>query len=396
MRALSVCLALLPLLWISDGHAASMALDRDDCASILERWANDPKSVPKRLVDQCKEQMAGAEAAPRTWPAPAAGVAASDPCSGPGAAGSVLCWGPWAELAPAAEGQAPALSLPETVAGYEPRPELAEAFEPDADPETAIPPLPLGSCVPGTPCGFATVVDGVDSTGDAEDTIFAKFDMAADGTSFTVAPAGDAGIDSVADMAVNYEARPDEYQNLFAEGISGDEYSALAARVIRNEEGEAEVAADIWTRANLASLTGKSGYFAWGRTTTQAGLDALNTQGATVSFSGPMSVDNRTVGSMTLNFGTKASWSGNWVNPGYNFSAGGPLTGVDLVSDGNKFSANVLPDSVVQGALLGQPGNQSIAHIIDVNLSDKGRIKDVGLLRQVLGATPQGAVAASP
>jgi hypothetical protein len=50
----------------------------------------------------------------------------------------------------------------------------------------------------------------------------------------------------------------------------------------------------------------------------------------------------------------------------------------------------------VQGVLLGEPGGaRGIAHIIDVTLSDQGRIKDVGLLRDVV-AGPTAQVTGSP
>ena len=39
----------------------------------------------------------------------------------------------------------------------------------------------------------------------------------------------------------------------------------------------------------------------------------------------------------------------------------------------------------MQGVLLGEPGGaRGIAHIIDVTLVDQDRIKDVGLLREVI------------
>ena len=55
------------------------------------------------------------------------------------------------------------------------------------------------------------------------------------------------------------------------------------------------------------------------------------------------------------------------------------------------FARVVQAGSFVQGALLGEPGRQGIAHIIDVTLGGQGRIKDVGLLREITmpGAGPQ-------
>jgi hypothetical protein len=383
MRALIACIALFPLLVPVVAPAASAPLDANDCATVLERWANDPKSVPKRLVDQCREQLAAAPA--REWPAPGAGANPdADPCAGAGADSSVLCWGPWATLAPAAA--PPAAEPPETVSGYDPRPELADEFDPDVEPPALD--LPLGSCTPGAACGFATVVNGVTSSAPSADTRFARIDLAADGSAFAVDPGAAGEIDSVTGMDVTYLDRPDEFENLQATGRSGDEQSRLVARVLRDEAGDIEVAADVWSHGNRATRSANSGYFAWGNSTTQAGLDALRSGAAVVSFSGPMSVDNRTTGSMTLDFGSRPGWSGNWVNPGYSFSAGGPVSGVDLVSDRGRFSANVLDGSVVQGVVLGEPGNQSIAHIIDVNLSGVGLVRDVGLLRQALPGSP--------
>ncbi len=385
-------LAFLPmticLFWHANGLAGeTLALDNAECATVLEHWVSNPKSVPKQVVTQCKQQLSAADAAPRSWPAPFAGPrTAIDPCAGPGAGDSPYCWGPWKDLAPAAGPPLPPTAvadIPPDV--YDPRPELARKYQPDIFPEDNVPTLPLGSCVPGAPCGFATVVEGASSNADAGDTRFASIAVAADGSQFSIDPGKPGQIDSVSGMNTAYLDRPDEFENLEARGRSGDEQSAsaLVARVVRAPgSGELQVAADIWTHGNRASRSANSGYFAWGNTTTQAGLDTLAGQGAIVSFSGPMSVDNRTMGGMTLDFGAQAKWSGSWVNPGYSFTAGGPINGVDIISDNTRFSANVLPGSVVQGALLGEPGNQSIAHIVEVNLSGTGLIRDVGLLSQ--------------
>jgi hypothetical protein len=229
-------------------------------------------------------------------------------------------------------------------------------------------------------------MDGVvnDTESESQEAIFARADLASDGTQFTIDPPGDTEINSVSGMTTDFTAtRPDDYEEMVADGRVGDEQSALRTRVIRNDQGDIEAAADWWAHGNRATRTGNNGHFAWGTATSQAGLDNLNGQGVTVSFTGPMSVDNLTTGTMALNFGTQANWTGNWVNPGYNFSAAGPMSGADLISDNTKFSANVqAADSVVQGALIGEPGTQSLIHIIDVNLTEKGRVRDVGLLRQ--------------
>lgn len=383
MRTPLFLLMAAPLFWNTTVQANDqLPLDIADCTTILDRWVNDPKSVPRPVVAQCKQQLSAADAAPGSWPAPAAGPRAADPCAGPGAADSVMCWGPWNALAPAAPPPLPVTDLPRDT--YDPRPEDAEKYaRTGMSPPPDDPAPPLGTCTPGTPCGFATVVAGTTSSAAAGDTRFASIAVATDGSQFSIDPGRPGQIDSVTGMDTAYLDRPDEFENLEARGRSGDAQSALVARVIRAPgSGDLQVAADVWTHGNRTSRTANSGYFAWGHATTQAGLDTLAGQGAIVSFSGPMSVDNRTIGSMTLDFGAQAQWSGSWVNPGYSFTAGGPVSGVDLISDNTRFSANVLPGSVVQGALLGEPGNQSIAHIIEVNLSSTGLVRDVGLLSQ--------------
>lgn len=361
--------------------AASAPHSDTDCAALLERWATDPKAAPKQVIDDCKNQLAQSAA-----PAPAAPaqIAAADPCAGPGAADSVLCWGPWASVAPAAgfrEDPAQA-SIPDRDicdARTEQCQPLVAAIEPPPEP-------PLGSCTPGAPCGFATVVSGISSNDDAEDTTFARFDMAADGSRFTVSPEGGTEINSVTGMTTSVTQRNDDYHNMRANGRVGDEQSRIVARVIRDDDNQVLLAADVWSHGNRANQTSQSGYFAWGTATSQAALDTLNAGNVSVTFSGPMSVDNRTVGAMTVDFGTNPTWTGTWTNPGYSFGAGGVASGADLISLPDQFTDNVIADqSFVQGVLLGEPGGaRGIAHIIDVTLVDHDRIKDVGLLREVV------------
>jgi hypothetical protein len=365
--------------------AAETVQSDADCAALLERWATDPKAAPKAVINACKNQLAQSAA-----PAPAAPaqIAATDPCAGPGAADSVLCWGPWASVAPAAgfrEDPAQA-SIPDRDicdARTEQCQPLVEIPAPPPPPEP-----PLGSCTPGAPCGFATVVSGISSSDDAEDTTFARFEMAADGSQFTVSPEGGTEINSVTGMTTSVTERNDDYQNMRANGRVGDEQSRIVARVIRDDDDQVLLAADVWSHGNRANQTAQSGYFAWGTATSQAALDTLNAGNVSVNFSGPMSVDNRTVGAMTVDFGTNPTWTGTWTNPGYSFGAGGVASGADLISLPDQFSDNVIADqSFVQGVLLGEPGGaRGIAHIIDVTLVDQGRIKDVGLLRDVVTA----------
>lgn len=352
-----------------------------DCAALIERWATDPKAAPKQVINDCKDQLARASALPVA--AAPVQMAAVDPCAGPGAADSVLCWGPWASVAPAAAGFTPDISQASV-----PDRDICNARTEQCQPlvAEAPPELPLGSCTPGTPCGFATVVSGASSSGDPEDTAFAGFDMASDGSQFTVSPEGGADINSVTGMGTSVTQRNDGYENMRATGRVGDEQSRIAARVVRDDENQVLLAADVWSHGNRANQTSQSGYFAWGTATSQAGLDSLNAGNVSVNFSGPMSVDNRTVGSMTVDFGTNPAWTGTWTNPGYSFGAGGTVSGADLISQPGQFTENVIADqSFVQGVLLGEPGGaRGIAHIIDVTLLNQDRIKDVGLLRDVV------------
>ncbi len=368
----AVALIALPML----GHAADVPRSDEDCAKLLERWASDPKAAPKWVIDKCKEQLSRAEPPAAAEPPPAL-VADTDPCSGPGAADSVLCWGPWNSLAPAAAGpdvsrQIARVDDPET------RPELSDAFDP-----VVIPELPLGACAPGTPCGFATIVSGVTSDGDVEDTEFGRFDLAPDGSSFGVRPQSGGEINSVP-MTTNVQPRPDGYGNLRARSGPGDVQSRLIARVVQDDDGNVQLAADIWTHGTRENS--RSGYFAWGTATSQAGLDSLNAGNVTASFSGPMSVNNLTTANMTVNFGASPTWTGNWVNPAWSFGAGGTLTGGNLISQPGKFTENVVgTGNFVQGALVGEAGGpRGLIHVIDVTLADQGHIRDVGLARDVI------------
>jgi len=356
---------------VGSAYASDLVYAERDCAEILEQWANDPDSVPQHLVDECKEAMAaGVMAAGVPIIAPSAGGQRADPCAGPGATGSAHCWGPWSTLAPAAAGVAPPDDLI-PVDEYDLRPELAEQFDPV-----------VNLCNPGTACGFATIVDGTSGQAPAADTTLAQFDLAGDGSQFTVAPGETGEIASVGGMTPAFIDRPDGYENMQSVGMDGTQVSQMIARVIRDNDGNIIAAADVWANGDLADLTANSGYFAWGVSMSQADVNALNSSAVSAVFAGPMSVDNTTVGLITLNFGTNPTWSGGWTNPGYSFDAGGALIGVDLVSDPAQFSNNVGADSYVQGALLGDSAGKSIAHIIDVDVAGIGRIKDVGLLRE--------------
>jgi hypothetical protein len=376
MNALRLA-ALVVLAGLSlNANAASFVPSDLDCTKILQKWAENPDSVPRNLVDLCKEKMAVVAPLPPAAIAAAPGPAAQDPCTGPDAAASVLCWGPWSTLAPAAVAPMSALEIPDYPGDCEYGSELADQCVALLAP---LEPQPLEGCTPGTPCGFATVVDGVTSHGDVEETEFARIDVAPDGTSFAIRPGEEGEIASVA-MMTNIQPRNDGYENMRSNGIEGDEQSRLVARIVRGDSGDLELAADVWGHGNRETRIAQSGFFAWGNATSSAGLDALNGNGVSLSYSGPMSVNNATNAAMTVAFGTNPTWTGTWTNPAWSFGAGGTVTGVNMISRPEQFTGNV-QSGFVQGALLGEPGRGGIAHIIDVTLEGQGRIKDVGLLR---------------
>ena len=349
-----------------------------DCAALIERWATDPKAAPMQVINDCKDQLARASALPVA--AASVQMAAVDPCAGPGAADSVLCWGPWASVAPAAAGFTPDISQASV-----PDRDICNARTEQCQPlvAEAPPELPLGSCTPGTPCGFATVVSGTAFTDDAEDTAFGRFDMAPDSSRFSIAPeSGGENIESV-----GMTTYPDGPGYIRANGSEGDLLSYLNASIEQDGEGQALIASDLWAHGTLENA--RSGRFAWGIATSQPGLDTLNAGNVSLNFAGAMGVDPTTVGSMTIAFGTNPTWTGTWTNPAYSFGAGGTVSGADLISQPGQFTSNVnAAQSFVQGALVGEQGApRGITHIIDVTLEGQGRIKDIGLLREVI-ATP--------
>ncbi len=369
-----LAIAAIALLALPFQAGAATARSDADCAALLERWASDPKAAPKSEVNACKDQLAAI--APAAGPAPEPVAAAVDPCSGPGAAGSVLCWGPWSALAPAAAAPLASLAFPDSsLACAAGSPLLAEQCVPQLEPV-----LPVAGCEPGTPCGFATIVSGATSNGEADDTAFGRIDLASDGTGFSIDPETGDPIDSVP-MTTVVTPRPDGYGNLRSTGREGDVGSRLIARVEQDEDGEIVLAADVWTHGTRENA--RSGYFAWGTATSRAGLDALNAGNVSLNFTGPMSVNNATTGNITVNFGGNPNWTGTWTNPAWSFGAGGSVSGANLISRPDQFTGNVTGSgNFVQGALVGEQGGaRGITHIIDVQLEGQGRIKDVGLLR---------------
>ncbi len=383
MRNLLALLAILLVFGVATpSYSADVPLTLSDCEDIMNRWAADPDSVPPELVNRCRERMATAPAdasADDVAPEPAEAMTAVDPCADAAAANSVNCWGPWGALAPAAGAVIPVVDFADTV-DLEERPELSPIFANNLiDPEGGG---DIVVCTPGLPCGFATLVNGPTGYAEPDGTEFVVLELAPDGSFFVVDTNGDgnADINSVNGMSPIFVARADGLENLIVRGADGDQRSRVAARVLRLPDGSITLAADAWSNGNVATGESESGFFVWGQSTSQADLDALNASAVqrSLSFAGPMSVDNRTNAAIRVNFGTDPNWSGSWVNPDYSFDAAGSLRGVELISNPDSFSSNV-QGGFVQGALLGEQGRRGVGHIIDVTLDDVGRVKDVGL-----------------
>lgn len=371
----SALVFVLALLAQESAHAqSSIDVSGQDCASIVAAFEADPKAVPGDVAEACRQALNIAPGAGFQADEPA--QLAGDPCADAGAAGSVFCWGPWSAIAPAA-GPIPDLQQDAPVQNLEDN--CATQGTCVADTELL---LPIEGCQPGLPCGFATVIEGVTSVGDAETTRFARATVAADGTSFTIAEDGQPVINS-APLLPRYLPRPDGFETLRAGGDDGDQRSRLIARVLRQGD-EIQFAADVWGDGNAATQAALSGMLAAGTAVSQADIDTLTNSGVgtTLQFSGPMSVDNATNASIALSYGANPLWTGSWENPAYSFTAGGGLQGANFVSDSAQFSANV-QGGFVQGALLGPLGDQAVAHIVEVTLDNPGLIRDVGLLREV-------------
>lgn len=359
--------------FLNTAVAGGMALKDRDCAEILKLWAADPNSVPQSLVDTCQEKLV--EALPDIKPAAGRAV---DPCAGPNAANSIHCWGPWASLAPAAGGAVAPIKLAQGDPNLRP-----DEFTRDVAGDGVTP--VLGSCTPGASCGFATLVPGTATNVPSEQRTLTRFEMDPEGTRFVVDPGGPDELNSNPDMVPTFFTNLLGQENMRSEVTNGDIESKMIARVYRDNDGNIVQAADIWKHGSIVNTgpdNANAGMFAWGISSTQATLDALNAGQVSAGFAGNMSTDPGTLVNMTVNFGSQTNWSGNWSNPAYAFSAGGAVTGVDLISNPAQFSSNVEAGSYVQGALLGEQGNQAVAHAIDVNLQSIGNVRDVGLLRQ--------------
>lgn len=365
-------------LCMQTGFAAGMALKDRDCAKILESYANDPGSVSQALLDGCQEQLSNL---PDIAVSPAAGLP-KDPCSGPDAGNSVYCWGPWSFLPPAAGGTAPQ----QLVAVEDP------TLRPDQFPRSTIPvpgdtpSAPLGSCTPGGGCGFATIAAGlVAQPADTSNSSVVAFDMDPAAGQYIIDPNGDLLLTSNPGLQRSPLPGTPRYQVT----IGDIESKLFVLQGTPDVDGNYDLAGGIWRHGNISNPTPpntNSGVFAWGIASTMDTIDALNAGNVTANFSGAMTGYTNTLANITVNFGSQPAWTGSWQNPAFNFSAGGAVQQVDLISDPAQFSSNVV-SGTVQGALLGPAGNQSVAHAVDVQLDTGGGstliVRDVGLLPQV-------------
>lgn len=378
MKLATLFLPLGLLFLATYANAASIALTEEDCMEILERYAADPESVPQHLLDECKEMLGAIQ--------PGAGDAqkpTADPCADPATANSVQCWGPWAALAPAASGFKPTNLA--AIDEFDTRPELADEFTTKFE----LPALPLGECAAGAACGFATLAPGLSSQPD--DTTASKivpFSLGTTGGQFGLNP-GDVVQDTPAFTSLEGLQSPGFPGPARFQVTNGDTGSIIIANVNSDANGELIDATGLWRHGSLTNQNDNNtsaGVFAWGIASSQDVLDRLNAgNNITATFSGNMASDTRTSAMMTINFGTQPNWSGNWQNAerGFNFDARGGISGANLISTG--FSDNVTANgSYVQGILQGEEGNQSVAHAINIILTNNGGIiKDVGTLRQL-------------
>lgn len=374
MKLASLCIPLSLLFAASYADAASIALTKDDCMEILERYAADPESVPQHLLDACKDMLGAI--------APAAGPRQQkvDPCADPAAANSVQCWGPWAALAPAAAGFKPTDLA--AIDELDTRPELAEEFEP----QLQLNPLPLGECAAGAACGFATKAPGLEAQPiDTGASNIVPFALAGNAANFQLN--AEDTVDGVEGLTSLQGLQPRGTGNSRFLANDGETASLIFANIRDSENGEITNATGIWRHGSVNDQNDSNtsaGVFAWGVASTQETLDRLNAGSVTASFSGIMAGDTRTSAEMVVSFGSQPTWSGNWQNTarGVGFQANGDIRGANLISTG--FSNNVVAEgSYVQGILQGPESNQSVAHAINVNLRDGGIVKDVGTLRQL-------------
>ena len=234
----------------------------------------------------------------------------------------------------------------------------------------------------GTPCGFATVVDE-SRAARIRGYHLCEIIVAADGTWFVIDPDGRRDRSVTGMDTVVTDRLTDDYEH--AGGRDGDEQSRLVARVIRGGGNEILLAATSGAMAT-ARRCRQLRLFRLGNHHQRGGTRRTESRQRQHDLQRPLSVDNATVANLNVDFGTNPVWSGTWTNPAWSFGAGGVVSAADLISEPGKFTENVVAEgSFVQGALLGEAGNRGLAHIIDVNLHDHGRIRDVGLLREVAG-----------
>jgi len=360
-------------LFLETSFAGGMALNDRDCAEILKQWAADPASVPQSLVDGCREKLTAESLDIK----PAAGIP-RDPCADPAAAKSIHCWGPWANLAPAGGGTVAPIVLAKDDPDLRPD---EFSTQPPGEPVTPA----LGSCTPGAACGFATLGPGLEAQpDDTSGSNVVPFDMDPGVDHYVVDPGGNREVVSNDNLQRANIPGPPRY-----EGITGDVESKLfVTRGAPAADGSYDRASGIWRHGSLTNQTQtntRSGVFAWGIASTMDTIDGLNAGNVTATFSGRMTGYTDTLADITVNFGSQPAWTGSWQNPAYAFAAGGPVQGVDLVSDPGQFSANV-NSGFVQGVLLGTANNPSVAHTVDVILDSGGNaltVRDVGLLPQV-------------
>ncbi len=254
---------------------------------------------------------------------------------------------------------------------------------------------PFGSCEAGASCGFA-VLDP-DFCAVPEDQTVGSFELANDGSQFVFDRGGEKEIASLSGMTASSYQGQDAFH-----ASNSDVESGVAGDFTTNSSGELIVASGLWGHgtdgfvehgASHSDRPADGGNFVWGVASSQATLDQLMNeginnggQGISLHFAGSLQRNTSTNAKITVNFGSRPDWNGQWTSAdtSSSFTAGGNVQGANLLSDAGRFSANVdAGRSAIQGILLGERNSQSLIHALDVALKNGTIIKDVGHLLEI-------------
>ncbi|MGI9291204.1 MAG: hypothetical protein ACR2QG_08000 [Gammaproteobacteria bacterium] len=380
-RLIKVASLFVMAMFLSPANAqTSDQISDQDCQSILEAYAVAPKTVAPDVVRACEEILAANPALNAT--------ASAVDCTQPGSGSSVQCWGPWASLAPAAAGIVPGS---DSIIEPDERdlldgPLLADGGGPGPGPD---PDIPVGACAAGqASCGYSATVAGIAPPTGATATI-QSFDLATDGTSFTVDADG-TPINSL-QLSPVYVLNPATgLYNTVANSIGpGGQFSGQAARslcdgpCVTGGPNEVLISADIWQNID-AGGNATNGVYGWGRAISQVELDDFINNNIVLDFAGPMSLDNNINAQLSLDYGS-LTWDGSFTNTltaSDLFSINdGSISGPNFLATPDSFSAEVInpASAITQGTVVGQDPDLAALIVVDVELQG-GAYKDVGAL----------------